>query len=140
MPVIRAWCRKHDVAIPDPWHQGEPQAVVRYLENTGLLDFDAPGDHRLSGRLRGAGPRRERQTDAQRQAMGLAGEWLAYQFLRRRHPEYVDESCWISENRTRFFGGQDGDDSAGHDFLVKTPQADWLYEVKSSLEDSGDSN
>lgn len=77
-------------------------------------------------------------TEAQRNAMGLASEWLAYQFLRRRHAEYVDEDCWISQNRMYFFGGGEGDDAAGYDFLVKTPQADWLYEVKSSLEDSGE--
>lgn len=58
--------------------------------------------------------------------------------LRRRHPGYVDETCWISENRTRFFGGDKGDDAAGYDFRVKTPQADWLYEVKSSLEDDSE--
>ena len=29
-----------------------------------------------------------------------------------------------------------GDDTAGYDFSVKTPQVEWLYEVKSSLEDS----
>jgi hypothetical protein len=49
-----------------------------------------------------------------------------------------DESCWISENRTHFFGGDEGDDAAGYDFLVKTPKAVWLYEVKSSLEDTGE--
>ena len=70
--------------------------------------------------------------------MGLAGEWIAYQFLRRRHSEYVDESCWVSENRAYFFGGDEGNDSAGYDFRVTTPQAEWLYEVKSSLEDSGE--
>ena len=70
--------------------------------------------------------------------MGLASEWLAYQFLLRRHVECVNEDCWISENRAQFLGGSPGDDSAGYDFLVKTPQADWLYEVKSSLEDSGE--
>jgi hypothetical protein len=77
-------------------------------------------------------------TEAQRAAMGLAGEWLAYQFLQRRHPGYVNEDSWVSGNRSRVFGGDEGDDAAGHDFLVKTPQAEWLYEVKSSLEDSGE--
>ena len=70
--------------------------------------------------------------------MGLAGEWLAFQFLRRRHGEAVDETSWVSGNRVPFFGGDEGDDSAGYDFCVKTPQAEWLYEVKSSLEDTGE--
>ena len=47
-------------------------------------------------------------------------------------------SNWVSENRQRFFGGSLGDDGAGYDFRVETPQAEWLYEVKSSLEDSGE--
>ena len=68
--------------------------------------------------------------------MGLASEWLAFQYLRRRHGEAVDETCWVSTNRARFFGGDEGDDAAGYDFCVKTPQTEWLYEVKSSLEDT----
>ena len=70
--------------------------------------------------------------------MGLAGEWLAFQFLRRRHREAFDETCWVSRNRARFFGGDEGNDHAGYDFCVTTPQAEWLYEVKSSLEDTGE--
>ena len=68
--------------------------------------------------------------------MGLASEWLAFEFLRRRHGEAADETCWVSGNRAHFFGGDEGDDAAGYDFCVKTPQAEWLYEVKSSLEDT----
>ena len=68
--------------------------------------------------------------------MGLASEWLALQFLRRRHGEAADETCWVSRNRARFYGGDEGDDAAGYDFCVKTPRAEWLYEVKSSLEDT----
>ena len=245
-PVIGVWCQRNHVPPPEPWQQGEAQAVVRHLENSGLLDFeligaaDIPalcmragcwpdgmsktldgkslgltrddvkaeekrrererqqreierrsilfagtsldtGDPKFAENLqelatglmekdetwfersrqrtrlvtfdnpdqpaggaggggRGGGTRRrERQlNDAQRQAMGLAGEWLAYQFLCRRHSEYVDESCWVSENRTYFFGGNEGNDGAGYDFRVMTPQAEWLYEVKSSLEDNGE--
>ena len=44
----------------------------------------------------------------------------------------------MSGKRALVLGGDEGDDSAGYDFLVKTPQADWLYEVKSSLEDTGE--
>jgi len=244
-PVIRAWCRKHDVPTPEPWREDDPQVIVRHLENQGLLDFE-PMEHEqipvicrragcwpanmppsldrshlaigerevdeenerrererrqneiaqrsieFAGRSldtgdadfadafretaeewlaadeswfdrsrrrirltelhspeRGLGgghggkgnsaQRRERRlTEAQRSAMGLAGEWLAYRFLKRRDPDYVDEACWISENRARFFGGGEGDDGMGFDFRVRTPQAEWLYEVKSSLEDSGE--
>ncbi|MGV0819931.1 sacsin N-terminal ATP-binding-like domain-containing protein [Martelella sp. AMO21009] len=245
-PVIGVWCQRNDVPPPEPWQQGEAQAVVRHLENSGLLDFeligveaipelcrragcwpdgmpktldanalgltkddvkdeekrrerarqqreierrsilfagtsldtsdpkfaeslqelatrfmenddtwfersrqrtrlatfdnpDQSGDGSGGGGKGGETRRRERQlNDAQRQAMGVASEWLAYQFLCRRHSEYVDEGCWVSENRTCFFGGDEGNDAAGYDFRVMTPQAEWLYEVKSSMEDSGE--
>ena len=246
LPVLRVWCRRRETLLPEPWTQAEAQAVVRHLENKGLLDFEAvtvesvpslcrrascwpsgmpetldenmleldkdeieeegkrrererqqreiarrsvefagnsldTGDPMFAERLqeiaadwlsndetwfersrqrtrlvefqnpeqsgggssvggKGGGKRQRNQqlSDAQRQAMGLASEWLAFQFLRRRHKDFVDETCWISENRAQFFGGGEGDDTAGYDFLVKTPQTDWLYEVKSSLEDSGE--
>lgn len=246
IPIVRVWCRQNVASIPEPWQLGESQAVVRRLENSGLLDFDIADENAIptfcvrsgcwpegmptslnknllgldkdevageekrrererqqreiecrsikfagssldtgdpafaetlqglaeswldkdaswfersrqrtrliefsnagqaAGATGGGGKggttkQRERQlTDAQRQAMGLTSEWLALQFLRRCHGEFVDETCWISKNRARFFSGNEGDDSAGYDFLVKTPQVNWLYEVKSSLENSGE--
>ncbi|MDP6723057.1 MAG: DUF3883 domain-containing protein, partial [Pirellulaceae bacterium] len=246
MPIVRAWCRQNDISLPEPWQQGEAQAVVRHVENSGLLDFEVinsketpvlceraagwpdgmpetldietlaldqdeveeeekrreherqrkeierrsivfagssldTGNSMFAGKLeqlasdwlsndetwfersrqrtrlmefqisdqsagggrprgKGGGKRQRegRLTEVQRQAMGLASEWLAFQFLRRRHSEFVDETCWISENRVQFFGGSQGDDATGFDFLVKTPQVEWLYEVKSTLEDSGE--
>ena len=44
----------------------------------------------------------------------------------------------MSENRWHFFGSSKGYDAAGYDFRVETPQVEWLYEVKSTLEDSGE--
>lgn len=85
----------------------------------------------------GGGPgRRRRPNEAQRHAMGLCSEWLAFHFLKHRHGDSVTEDCWISSNRARFFGGSEGDDAAGYDFRVSTPCADWLYEVKSAVEDT----
>ena len=84
----------------------------------------------------GSTGRRQRPNEAQRLAMGLASEWLAFQFLKHRHGDSVTEDCWISSNRARFFGGSDGDDAAGYDFRVSTPRVDWLYEVKSAIEDT----
>ena len=67
--------------------------------------------------------------------MGVASEWLAYHYLKRRFPEAVNGDSWISENRAEFSGGGEGDDSVGYDFLVQTPNVDWMFEVKSTLED-----
>ena len=117
----------------DAWFQ-------RSRQRPRLVEFDTSGGPSGGGGSGhgGAGGRGRRLTDAQRQAMGLASEYLAFQFLRRRHGEFVDETCWVSENRSRFFGGGEGDDTAGYDFCVRTPQAEWFYEVKSSLEDTGE--
>ena len=245
IPVVGAWCRRNEIAVPDPWRSEDPQAVTRHLENSGLLDFDSVEDQRIpalchragcwpegmaqtletgilgldaatveaeakrrrtererkiieersidfagtrldpgdpssfaeafqqlaeqniavdegwfersrrprlaefremdgggrppgGGTGGGNGRRRKQPPEDQRQAMGLASEWLVFQYLRRRYGEAVDETCWVSRNRARFFGGDEGDDSAGYDFCVKTPQVEWLYEVKSSLADAGE--
>ena len=123
------------LSIDETWFE-------RSRQRTRLVDFEtqehSSGGSSAAGKAGGKRRRGRQLTDVQRQAMGLASEWLAFQFLRRRHSDFVDETCWISENRIQFFGGGEGDDSAGYDFLVRTPQADWLYEVKSSLEDSGE--
>ena len=112
----------------------------RSRQRTRLVEFEgaSQGTSGAGGKGKGSGKRQRQLTDVQRQAMGLASEWLAFQFLRRKHGEFVDENCWVSRNRSQFFGGDEGDDSAGFDFEVKTPQVHWLYEVKSSLEDSGE--
>ena len=125
---------ENSIAEDDAWFE-------RSRQRPKLVEFDTSGGPSGGGgRGRGgARGRGRRLTDAQRQAMGLASEYLAFRFLRRRHhSEFVDETCWVSENRARFFGGGEGDDTAGYDFCVKTPQAEWLYEVKSSLEDTGE--
>ena len=126
--------------------------ALRQLAASSTADddswFDRSGRSRLAALTEragaaspgGGGPggteRRKLPPEDQRQAMGLASEWLALQYLQRRYGEAVDETCWVSTNRAHFYGGHEGDDSAGYDFCVKTPQAEWLYEVKSSLEDT----
>ena len=80
---------------------------------------------------------RQQPPKDQRLAMGVVSEWFVYQYLLRRFGDSVDESCWISRNRSRFFGGE-GDDSVGYDFCVNTPKTEWLFEVKSSLAEAGE--
>ena len=117
---------------------GSSEAASKLGLSSSRTQKRAGGGSTTGGGCGGMRRRGRRLSDAQRQAMGQASEWLAFQFLCRRHSDFVDETSWISENRAHFFGGSEGDDTAGYDFLVKTPQADWLYEVKSSLEDSGE--
>ena len=111
------------------WERSRRPVLAAFTEAAG-------GERSLGGGTGGGTRRRKRLPEDQRQAMGLAGEWLALQYLRSRYGEAADETCWVSTNRSRFYGGNEGDDSAGYDFCVKTPQAEWLYEVKSSLEDT----
>ena len=241
IPIIRIWCRHNSIAFGDPWRTEDPQSIARYLENAGLLDFEAvdptripalcrrafcwpenmpqtldlatlgldsatlekeeeqrqkerqqqvidlrsiefagtkldTGDPSFADEFRqlaektvaddggwyerscrprliqfddlqrnppgsGGGTRSGRRrppTEDQRLAMGLASEWLVFQFLQRRYDDAFDETCWISSNRAQLFGGSQGNDDAGYDFCVNTPQAEWLYEVKSSLDESGE--
>ncbi|MCU9840566.1 DUF3883 domain-containing protein [Ruegeria sp. WL0004] len=111
---------------------------ARSRQRTRLVPFDETSRSDSGGGNGGGGKRGQRAarlTDTQKVAMGVASEWLAYQYLKRRFPDAVGESSWISENRTNFFGGSEGDDSAGYDFLVQTPTVEWMFEVKSTLED-----
>ncbi|MBE1577667.1 sacsin N-terminal ATP-binding-like domain-containing protein [Amycolatopsis roodepoortensis] len=75
-------------------------------------------------------------SDEQRQALGFAGEWLAYQWLTRIYPE-TNESSWVSTNRAKVFTGNPGDDSLGFDFQVERPNGAIMFEVKASRADPG---
>jgi hypothetical protein len=115
----------------DDWYK-RSKSRVRLVT---FADVERPQPGASGG---GAGGRRRQErglTDTQRQAIGLAGEWLAYQYLSKRHGALVDEETWISENRAHFFGGSAGNDAAGYDFEVRTPQATWMYEVKATQDD-----
>ena len=76
--------------------------------------------------------------EAIRKAMGVASEWLAREYLKRRHPREMSDDCWVSSNRKAFCSGIEGDDSTGYDFRVATVRNVWLYEVKSALDEGGE--
>ena len=78
----------------------------------------------------------EQLSDFNKQEMGEKSEHLAWDELKKLHPGSVDENCWVSKNREKYFGGKEGDDSLGYDFEVKTPEHTYFYEVKSSLKNS----
>ena len=73
-----------------------------------------------------------------RNAMGIASEWLAREYLRRRHPAEMSDACWMSSNRTAFCSGDGGNDGLGYDFRVVTARNEWLYEVKSAQDEGGE--
>ncbi len=66
-----------------------------------------------------------------RAAIGLAGELLAYEYLKAKHKNHFNETCWVSENRTSLFS-EDGSIAEGCDFRVQTTDREWLYEVKAT--------
>lgn len=74
-------------------------------------------------------------SDEQRQGVGFAGEWLAYQWLIRHYRE-ANESSWVSTNRRRVFAGDPGNDSLGYDFRVELAEP-IMFEVKASHDDPG---
>jgi len=81
---------------------------------------------------------RNQPPDAVRRAMGIASEWLAREYLRRQHPKEMTDDCWVSSNRVSFCTGSEGDDSLGFDFRVETARHEYLYEVKSALDEGGE--
>lgn len=69
-----------------------------------------------------------------RAAMGLAGELLAFEWLKLRHKDRFVDTCWASENRSALFP-EAGDPRLGFDFRVATSETEWLYEVKATTGD-----
>jgi Domain of unknown function (DUF3883) len=76
--------------------------------------------------------------DSVKTAMGIASEWLAREYLRRRYPNEMSDLCWVSSNRAAFCTGSIGDDSLGYDFRVLTERNEWLFEVKSAIDAGGE--
>jgi hypothetical protein len=102
------------------------------------IQEQAPGERRRPG-LGGKGQDgRNQPPDTVRRAMGIASEWLAREYLRRRHPREMTDDCWVSSNRASFCTGSEGDDSLGFDFRVETTRHEYLYEVKSALDEGGE--
>jgi hypothetical protein len=81
---------------------------------------------------------RDQPPEAIRRAMGIASEYLAREYLKRRHPREMSDECWVSSNRAAFCPDGEGDDSLGYDFRVVTARNEWLYEVKSALDEGGE--
>ena len=88
------------------------------------------------GGATGGSSRQPRLSDAQRDAVGFAGEWLAYKWLDRLHGDDFSPECWASAYRELAFPGI-GNDGLGWDFQVPTRQGLLMYEVKTSQGEGG---
>ncbi len=79
-----------------------------------------------------------RASDQQLNAIGFAGEWLAYRWLGERYPDEFSDECWVSANRAKALPGDLGNDGLGYDFIVPRKGGAVMYEVKSTTEDGGE--
>lgn len=114
------------------WTRSRPQRLLAQEQR-------APHERRGGGRGGGGrGKRPEQPPEVIRQAMGRASEYLARAYLRNRHPNEMNDECWVSTNRANYCTGPDGDDGLGYDFRVVTERHEWLYEVKSALDGGGE--
>jgi hypothetical protein len=96
---------------------------------------EAQGSRGPGGPSGGKGKLRPRPPESVRSAIGLAGELLAYQYLRAKHPQRFTDACWVSELRRSLFP-EDGDHTLGYDFQLLTQETEWLYEVKATPGDA----
>lgn len=104
-------------------------AQLKPQSETGEADRRGSGGSGVKGR------RAPKPPEPIRNAMGLAGELLAYQFLKARHRERFTDACWVSESRECLFPER-GDDRLGFDFRVATTETEWVYEVKATTGDA----
>lgn len=115
--------------------ESQPSSLNTRYTTTALQTFAAEGRWRGRGAGKGGSQpaeRPKRMSDAQRDAIGLTGEMVAFHWLRNREPSPVDETCWRSSYVSFVFPGILGDDSLGYDFAVPRAEGQVFYEVKAT--------
>lgn len=80
------------------------------------------------------GRARDALTEVQREAIGLIGEVLAFEWLNSNYPD-TNADSWVSSYRNDVIGGHSGDDSLGYDFKVVQRSRTLLFEVKATRSD-----
>jgi hypothetical protein len=127
--------------LADKVLEGESEEWLKRSRPSRLALQDQQHDERRRTSNRGSKSGREwhnQPPEPVRQAMGLASEWLAREYLRRRYPKEMTDACWVSTNRGAFCTGASGDDSLGYDFRVETVRHEYLFEVKSAMDAGGE--
>lgn len=119
-------------ALADAVRQTIGDSLLKTRAGWAQLTAAMPPRERAAGGKRGHRQAKiERMTDAQRSAVGLAGEVVALEWLKRRYGGATDE-CWKSAYRDSVLGGARGDDSLGYDFEVPTGRTSYFFEVKAT--------
>jgi hypothetical protein len=76
-----------------------------------------------------------RQPAEKLKAIGLAGEAVVGEWLRSQFG-LPPEDTWVSGHRAEMLADGKGSDSLGCDFIVKTPDRTWLFEVKATTDET----
>lgn len=107
------------------------------LNRVAALETLGPSGRTAGGGSGGGGRKRAmpRLSDTMRDAIGFAGECVAFHWLCRRHLNLFGPGNWVSENRRFLHTDDPGDDRLGYDFRLVTRETEWLYEVKASMEE-----
>jgi hypothetical protein len=120
----------------DLFNKSDWRARTRMRPVPLKLIQQGPAPERPGGGGRGGQSRlANRPPEPIRNAMGLAGELLAFHYLKARHRERFSDACWVSENRVCLFP-EAGDHTLGFDFKVATTETEWVYEVKATPGDA----
>ena len=102
-----------------------------YSTNPGL-DGGTPGGYSGGGGNGGMGIVKDRPTQEQDRAIGLAGELWMNHWIKTHLPETCDSS-WVSGNRRYFFKGEQLlDDTLGYDFQIYLGGKEIQIEVKAT--------
>jgi hypothetical protein len=81
---------------------------------------------------------RPRASQSQLEAIGFAGELVAYRWLVNRYKDRFTDDCWVSTNRASCMTGSAGDDGCGYDFLIPSRGGALMYEVKATTGGAGE--
>ncbi|WP_104091794.1 DUF3883 domain-containing protein [Arthrobacter sp. GMC3] len=126
------------VAGVDKLLVGNPKSLQTSFTRSALEDTTETkeGKGARSGTSFGGGTA-GRMSDIQRNAVGLAGEMIAFHWLKNHDRGPVDDLCWVSSNRNFVLGGSRGDDGLGYDFIVPRKDKPVMYEVKATQGEAG---
>lgn len=69
-------------------------------------------------------------------AIGLAGEIIAHNELKKEYGDAYTAECWKSDNRKYVFVGMSGNDNLGYDFEIRKNKKKFQIEVKTTIGDT----
>ncbi len=123
------------------------QQLLNSPHKDALLEEFAEKDPKRGGSKGGTGGGSSsanpdnQMSDDQKLAIGLVGELIAREWLRKIYREQykleLTDDCWVSRNRDRALGTKGGKDELGYDFVIALKSTRHYYEVKSTSGDPG---